>query len=181
MPPKQYDIVFCDLDGTLWPGDLTHLCIRLRPLKLIKALPILFFKGRVAFKKYLAKGLILPLNKICFFSEVVDWLHTQKKSGARIILITGSVEDLAAQLLTQLPCIDAIHGTTSNVNLVGKNKGEFIAKHYPHTTNIYLGNEWKDRFVWQHCSYAGAVNPNIKTKKWLEKRGQKTIFFYPKK
>ena len=170
---SQYPICV-DLDGTLWDGDCLWLCLS----KFLKRYPwritkifLWWNQSRVHLKHNLLKHVVFDAREINYFSELLIYLTELKNSGAKLYLITGSDQEIADKVAQHLNLFEGAYGSTVGNNLVGNKKAELLNKLFGIKSYIYFGNEWKDRFVWQHCAAAGCVNINNKTLKWLSSKG----------
>jgi hypothetical protein len=61
--------------------------------------------------------------------------------------------------------------------MVAQNKAALLNNLFGKRNYIYFGNEWKDRFVWQHSAAAVAVNVSKRTSDWLESNNIYTKYF----
>lgn len=159
-----------DLDGTLWAGDCLWLCIhaflKRYPYKIFQ-LFFWWYKGRTYLKHNLLKYIFFDPKKLHFFPEVQKYLFSLKKQGAKIYLVTGSDQQIADKVSSHLKLFENAFGSTLGNNLVGERKAKLLNSLFESKKYIYFGNEWKDRFIWQHCIAAGAVNIDKKTCAWL--------------
>ena len=160
-----------DLDGTLWAGD----CLWLNLLEFLKQHPLRFLqplfwwhKDRTYLKYNLAKAVFFNPKKLSFFPEILEYLLGLKSRGAKLYLVTGSDQTIADAIAKHLNIFEKAFGSTLGNNLVGMNKAELLNILFGEKKYIYFGNEWKDRFVWEYCIAAVAVNIDQKTSAWLD-------------
>lgn len=165
----QYPICV-DLDGTLWAGDCLWLCARAflkrNPLRIFQLL-FWWYKGRTHLKHHLLNFVSFDPGKLLFFQDILQYLLLLKEQGAQIYLITGSDQQIADKVSAHLNIFEDAFGSTLGNNLVGKKKATLLNTLFSEKKYIYFGNEWKDRFVWQHSIAAVAVNVDQKTLNWL--------------
>lgn len=159
-----------DLDGTLWEGDCLWLCLadffKHHPLKIFCVL-FWWYRGRTHLKYNLLKFVSFKPERLSFFPEILSYLHDLKKKGAKIYLVTGSDQKIADAVSAHLNIFEKAFGSSLDCNLVGHNKADLLNKIFGKKNYIYFGNEWKDRFVWEHCVAAAAVDIDQKTSNWL--------------
>lgn len=159
-----------DLDGTLWPGDCLHLCLKnclkKYPFKIFHLL-FWWFKGRTYLKHNLLKLVSFNPDKLPFFPEILQYLHSLKQQGAKLYLITGSDQQIADKVSRYLNIFEEAYGSTLGNNLVGENKADLLNFLFGKQKYIYFGNEWKDRLVWRYCAAAVAIDVDQKTLEWL--------------
>jgi len=160
-----------DLDGTLWAGDCLWLCLleflKQHPLRFLQPL-FWWYKDRTYLKYNLAKAVFFNPKKLSFFPEILEYLLDLKSRGAKLYLVTGSDQTIADTIAKHLNIFEKSFGSTVGNNLVGMNKAELLNILFGEKKYIYFGNEWKDRFVWQYCIAAVAVNIDQKTSAWLD-------------
>ncbi len=163
--------VCVDLDGTLWAGDCLWLCVfdflKRYPFRAHQLL-LWWHKGRTHLKHNVLKVVSFNPEKLSFFPEILQYLHALKKKGAKIYLVTGSDQQIADKVSQHLNIFERAFGSTLGHNLVGMNKANLLNTLFGAKQYIYFGNEWKDRFVWQYCIAAVAVNSDQKTSDWLD-------------
>jgi phosphoserine phosphatase len=153
-------VICVDLDGTLLPFESHHyLWKRLSFAEKGKALIVitgLFWKGRAWLKKCLL-GIFLARHRFPLWplNERLDsLLRYEKEKGAYLVLVTGSPQLLAVQVAQQVGYFDAVLGSSDSLNLVGAQKAAALQRCFGKGRFIYIGNSWKDLFVWRKASEA---------------------------
>lgn len=147
-----------DVDGTLVRGDLLwegvlHLCrFRLRRLPgLIAGL----FRGRAAFKAFVAVESGLAVESVPLEPAIVDLIVKARGEGRPIVLATGAHGAQAAALGARVGA-DAVWASDGRVSLTGRAKLERIRAHYPNYD--YVGNGSSDLPLWFAARTPFAVN-----------------------
>ena len=176
-----YKFPLCiDLDGTLWPGD----CLWLSARKFLKKSPwkifhliIWWLNDRTVLKHSLVKDMHFNPSHIVFFPSMLEYIQNLKAKGAKLYLITGSDQIIADAIGKHLGIFENSFGSHIGTNMVAQNKAELLNNLFGEKNYIYFGNEWKDRFVWQHSAAAVAVNVSKATKNWLKNSGIYTKYF----
>lgn len=160
-----------DLDGTLWAGDCLWLCIfsflKRYPFRIFQLL-LWWYKSRTHLKHNVLKAISFNPQKLSFFPEILQYLYTLKEKGAKLYLVTGSDQEIADKVSKHLNIFEKAFGSTLNHNLVGMKKAKLLNTLFGKKKYIYFGNEWKDRFVWQYCIAAVAVDIDQRTSNWLD-------------
>lgn len=167
--------VCVDLDGTLWAGDCLWVCIRkflqhddigINICRVVQMF-LWWCRGRTHLKHNLLRYVKFDAGELTYFQEILQYLTNLKNRGAKLYLVTGSDQDIAVNVLQHLRIFEEAFGSTIGNNLVGHKKAALLNQLFGVKQYVYFGNEWKDRFVWQHCVAAGCVNINSKTLKWF--------------
>ena len=161
MEPPNRDIpLVVDLDGTLLKTDTLVEGI----LKLVAKNPFLIFyilvwtlNGKAYLKNKVAKITQLNYSLLPYYHEFYDFLKHEKDKGRKIILVTGAHTSIAMAIGNIFNIFDEIHGT-DEINLVGKNKANFLIDRYGLNGFEYAGDSKADLHVWAASKSAIAVN-----------------------
>lgn len=141
-----------DLDGTLIHTDLLYesflQAIKKKPLLLI-LLPLWYFRHGLAYiKSVLLAYCDIEVDALPYNFPLINYLKARKAAGRKLILVTGSHQTLADKVATHLNLFDAVYGTTT-INITGARKADFLVQKFGAHQFDYIGNEEKDRFIWQ--------------------------------
>ncbi|EGG93426.1 integral membrane protein [gamma proteobacterium IMCC1989] len=150
-----------DLDGSLINTDLLHeSVIKLVFTKpwLIAFLPFWLLSGKAYLKQQLDKAVTLDTEHLPWNLELIQYLETEKKAGRTIVLCTGSWQSLADKIASRFSFFTAAYGSSSEINLTGSDKANFLIEHYGEKNFSYVGNESLDVKIWQHAKSAVVVN-----------------------
>ena len=157
----QTPTVLCvDLDGTLIRTDLLWECLltllKTQPLALF-LLPVWLLGGRANLKVQLAKRVRLDVASLPYRSEVVEFLHAEKRRGARLVLVSACTRILAEQVARHLGLFDEVFASDEQQNLKGKRKAALLGDRFGLRGFEYLGDAPADLSVWQAASSAYVV------------------------
>ncbi len=118
-----------DLDGaltladTLDEGVVGAVCRR--PLSALTAV-FVPAQGRAAFKRRIAQAAACDFDTLPLRAEFVAWLREQSRNGRGVHLVTGADQGIADEIARRLEFIDTARGSRGTVNLVGRNKQEYL-------------------------------------------------------
>lgn len=165
-------ILFVDLDGTLIKEDLSSLaffdCLKRYPFKTIFYLFNFIFKGKPYFKEKISKNFIIPVNRLKFNTNALEYIRDVKNRHRVVYLISGSHQILVDQIDKHLKIFYDSFGTVDNFNMVGKNKVKFINEQLKINNFDYFGNSKKDLPIWRYCKKIIYTNENANLKKIID-------------
>ena len=148
-------ILFVDLDGTLIREDLSYLAffnfLKKYPLKLIIYMLIFIIKGKPYLKEKISKSFEVPIKKLTFNKNALNYIRDVKNRHRVVYLISGSHQILVDQIDQHLKIFFESFGTKNNFNMVGNNKVKFINENLNIIEFDYLGNSKKDLPIWKYC------------------------------
>ncbi len=148
-------ILFVDLDGTLIKEDLSGLaflyCLKENPFRLIFYLIVFLIKGKPYLKEKISENFAVPLSKLSFNKNVLNYIRDVKNRHRVVYLISGSHQILVDQIDRHLKIFFESFGTKNNFNMVGNNKVKFINEKLNIVEFDYLGNSKKDLPIWKYC------------------------------
>tara|TARA_Y100001958_G_scaffold144823_1_gene123034 strand:- start:161 stop:715 length:555 start_codon:yes stop_codon:yes gene_type:complete len=148
-------ILFVDLDGTLIKEDLSGLAflysLKENPFRLIFYLFIFLIKGKPYLKEQISKNFTVPISKLNFNKNVLNYIREVKNRHRVVYLISGSHQILVDQIDRHLKIFFESFGTKNNFNMVGNNKVKFINENLNIIEFDYLGNSKKDLPIWKYC------------------------------
>ena len=145
--------IVCDLDGTLIKSDLFLESL----LIYIKSNFFLIFNlvYQLLFNKLIFKAFIthrFPVNgkKIPINQELLDWLKLKKESGVDVFLVTGATKNSYEAIKDRLMKFTGVYTSTTQVNLTGANKANFLIEKFGKEKFDYIGNSIVDFSIWKY-------------------------------
>lgn len=188
MSNHSVKILCVDLDHTLIRSDLlveSFICaLRTQTRLAIKALWVLFFRGRLAFKQALANVLTdQQLKQIPRNLLVWEYCQQRKKDGTLLILCTGTPQSLAQRYANQWDIFDKVYGSTDKINNVGLLKKESMVEHFGERGFEYIGDSNKDIPTWDISEKAHYVRRSRSISKKIHRYKHKgeSFPYYQKK
>ena len=95
-------ILFVDLDGTLIKEDLSNLAfinfLKKNPFKLIFYLFMFLIKGKPYLKEKISKNFNVPISKLTFNKNAINYIRDVKNRHRVVYLISGSHQILVDQI-----------------------------------------------------------------------------------
>jgi 4-hydroxybenzoate polyprenyltransferase/phosphoserine phosphatase len=153
MPP-----LVVDLDGTLTPIDtLAESVVKLvkqSPLNLVR-LALSLFKGKAAFKRFVARSSTFAPETIPYRESLLDYLKNERERGRLLVLATASHKAVAEKVSTHLGIFDEVIATDI-INLKGKNKLDAIRGAIGEDF-VYAGDSKADLPIWEAAKAAVLV------------------------
>jgi 4-hydroxybenzoate polyprenyltransferase/phosphoserine phosphatase len=155
-----------DLDGTLINTDMLHeSCITLfknSPISFLKA-SLAVTQGKAALKRNIASLIEFSPDKLPYNQALIDFIHTQKLLGRKIILCTASDQGLANAIAKHLNIFDEVLASDGKMNLSGSQKADQLLSQFGKGNFDYAGNSKVDLEVWKNCRKAIVVNASDAT------------------
>lgn len=149
-----------DLDGSLIAADTLHetaiLLLKNKPWLMLHLL-LWLLAGKQVLKSKLYTHTRLSVDALPYRQEIVDYLQAEQAGGRQLILCTGTWHQLAEQIAGKLGLFAQVVATDDKGNLTGKNKAQYALNTFGAQKFSYLGNEKKDRFIWQYANSAVVV------------------------
>ena len=140
-----------DFDGTYIKSDTTwELCLtHIKKFHIIGIFQLIFFlfKSKANLKEKLAK---LHKDNYLFeniFNEDIKSFHCYKNSKSKYI-VSGSSDIILKKILKSNIEFKDTKGSSSNLNLIGKNKAKYLTELFPDGFD-YIGNSSDDLPVWK--------------------------------
>jgi len=150
-----------DLDGTLLRTDLMWeslaRLLRRNPLAIFQ---ILFWwtRGRAWLKQKLAVRVQIDPATLPYNEKFLAWLHSEKKSGRKIILATASDLKMAQPVADHAGIFDEVLASDGKTNLRSGNKLRALTEKFGERGFDYAGNSSADFAVWRGSREAVVVN-----------------------
>jgi phosphoserine phosphatase len=178
---EDQDFPICvDLDGTLVKEET--LWILLRQLGTQSWLGVLYvalifcFRGRAAFKRALAKKVMIDPEKLSYHPELLRDLKQLALGGKTLVLATGADLLVAKKIASYLGFFQLVIASQGTQNVVGAVKATLLSNTFGQGRFIYAGNSWQDIPVWEQAAHIVMVNAPpqliaaVKKKKGRKKR-----------
>ncbi len=150
-----------DLDGTLVRTDLLVesflALIKENPLYLVAAL-FWVLRGKAYLKRQISRRVNLDVSILPYHRELTAYLTEQRIRGRRIILATGTDEQIARKVADHLGLFDGVFASDGTTNLSGRYKRDRLVKEFGERKFDYAGNGRKDVPVWSSARKAILVN-----------------------
>lgn len=161
MNPGDAAVPLCvDLDGSLTPVDTLHESllnlVREAPgclLRLTAWLP----RGKAAFKQAVAARARIDVGLLPLRADLLEWIKEERARGRRLVLVTASDRSIAESIGERLRLFDEVIGSDGSENLSGEFKRAALVARFGEKGFDYVGNEAKDRAVWQSSRRAIVV------------------------
>lgn len=175
MLEDNYDlnIPLCvDLDGTIIKTDLLYesaLYLIKKNAFFIFLLPIWLLKGRYFLKFKLLEYVSPTISSMPYNKDVIEFVIQEKAKGRKIILVTATAQPLADKVAKFLDLFDETIASKNGTNLVGKIKAEHLIKEFGVKGFDYIGDSFKDIFVWKYARKSLIVGNNEKLIKETQK------------
>ncbi len=151
-----------DLDGTLVKSDtlFDSLCqlVRKEPWQLLR-IPFWLARGRARLKVEVGRRAPLDPRRLPYNTELLRYLHAQRRDGRSIYLTTGADGALARRVAAHLGIFDAVFATDSVTNLTGTRKLRLLADRL--RTFDYIGNSRADIPLLARARQAMLANPTM--------------------
>jgi len=157
-----------DLDGTLIRTDLMFesifLLIRENFLYFF-IIPFWAIRGRYYLKEKLAEYVIPDIDFLPYNEEVLKIIRQAYDDGRDIYLVTASYYTVAEQIAGKFHFFKDTFASKDGINLVGKTKASFLKELFGTGNFDYIGDSYKDRFVWHISRKKILVDPNTAIRK----------------
>lgn len=122
-------------------------------------IPFWLAKGKANLKAELDKRLDLDIEKLPYRQDVIAYLKEEKNSGAKLVLVTATIQHVAEKIAAHLNIFDEVHGSNRSNNLLGSKKLELMNQLYGKKNFIYVGDSNKDEIIFENS--AGAITVGI--------------------
>ena len=150
-----------DLDGTLARTDLLVesflALIKQNPLYIIAAL-FWLLRGKAHLKRQISQKVNLDVSVLPYHQELIGYLREQRSRGRRIVLATGTDEQIARQVADHLGLFDEVFGSDGTTNLSGRRKRDRLVEEFGEKKFDYAGDGRRDIPVWSSARKAILVN-----------------------
>jgi 4-hydroxybenzoate polyprenyltransferase len=153
-----------DLDGTLVKSDTLvdslMVLARRHPVAFLQT-PLWAVKGKAHLKAQVTSRVALDVEHLPYNRPLLDYLKEQHAAGRKLYLATGADGALARRIATHLGIFDEVMASDGTVNLIGKNKLQYLEQRFPLDGFDYVGNAAPDVPLLQGARQAMLANPNL--------------------
>jgi 4-hydroxybenzoate polyprenyltransferase/phosphoserine phosphatase len=162
-----------DLDGTLVKSDTLvdslMVLARRQPTAVLRA-PLWAMQGKAYLKSQVTSRVALDVENLPYNRPLMDYLKEQHAAGRKIYLATGADGVLARRIANYLGIFDGIMASDGAVNLIGKNKLEYLKQRFAGDGFDYVGNASPDLPLLQGARQAMVANPHFGLSQALRRR-----------
>lgn len=155
-----------DLDHSLINTDLTFEAIiesiKLNPINLLVIIKFIFLRQKKELKTWLANHIELEWAKLPKNLEVEEFINQEIKNGRDVYLVSGSHQKYLTKIHRLFPNIKEAVGTSEAVNLIGKNKANYLVNRFGDRGFDYLGDSHHDLHIWKYANASYVVSRNKK-------------------
>lgn len=145
-------VVCVDLDGCLVKTDtLLESAVGLvsqRP-ETVAMMPVWLLRGRAYLKRRVAEQITLDIRTLPYDRHVLDYLQEQRKTGARIALVTAADRLIAEEVARFIDLFDEVIASDGATNLKGEHKKEALIERFGLGGFDYIGNSVSDLKVFR--------------------------------
>lgn len=153
-----------DLDGTLISTDLIEESllryILERPWRVFMVIWYWLVKGRAFLKQEVAKKIKIDVTLLPYRTEVLEYLNEEKKSGRKLLLVSGSEQVLVSAVAAHCRIFDEAKGSDGVTNCIGSAKADWLQSQFGDAGYDYVGNSRVDLRVWKRARSAIVVSSN---------------------
>ncbi len=160
-----------DVDGTFLHVDTLHEGVALLLLRqpwMIFAVIAALFRGKAAFKAFIAQRAPLTCDKLPVNRPLHDLLRQEHAKGRRIALFSAADQSTVDRLCEAYPLFESGHGSDGRRNLSGKAKLAVIREKLGDEF-VYAGNAPADFHVWRGSAAAIVVSPSSRFTRKVER------------
>jgi 4-hydroxybenzoate polyprenyltransferase/phosphoserine phosphatase len=163
-----------DLDGTLVKSDTLVDSIlvlaRTHPATVF-ALPFEVFRGKAAFKAFVAEHVSLDVAHLPYNRKLLQFLNEEHAGGRAIYLATGADVRLGRRVADYLGLFAGVLGSDGTVNLTGARKLDRLREALGNEPYDYIGNDVPDLPLLTHATEGMVANPSLRLRMKLRTRG----------
>lgn len=170
----QSDLLVVDLDNTLIDSDiLIEACfiyIKKNPLNIF-ILFIWLFRGKAYLKNRLTSEILeeIDVETLPYNQEVINVVEQYRSAGKRVILASGTHEDILEKISNWLGLFDDYVGTNLTRNFIGNVKAEYLVSTYGKKNFDYVGDSFTDLKVWKFAANAFVASNSQRLRKSVGK------------
>jgi hypothetical protein len=161
--PADRSLPLCvDLDGTLIKSDslFDALCLFVRryPVRFWQ-LPQWLSKGRARLKAEVARHAPLDAARLPYNTELLRYLHTERREGRQLYLTTGADGSLAGRVAAHLGVFSEVLASDGVTNMTSRKKLASLKERFGEFD--YIGNSRADLPLLTHAHQAMTANPTL--------------------
>jgi len=163
-----------DVDGTLLRTNLlfeSFLSFAKQRTLLLPLVPFWLMRGKAHLKRRFARSVTLKNAHLTVHQQLLEFLRSEHASGRRVVLCSGSDEELVRRIAKQLSLSEEVLGSDGTVNLTGINKARCLVERFGVRGFDYAGNSRDDLPIWNQARYAIVVNASRGVQKASQRLG----------
>ena len=163
-----------DVDGTLLRTNLLYesfLIFAKQRTLLLPLVPFWLLRGKAHLKRRFARSVTLENAHLPVHRQLLEFLKSEHASGRRVVLCSGSDEELVQRIAKQLSLSEEVLGSDGTVNLKGVNKAHALVERFGVRGFDYAGNSRDDLPVWNQARYAIVVNASRSVQRASRQQG----------
>lgn len=152
-----------DLDGTLIRTDIMFESIFLllrHNFLYIFIVPFWALRGRYYLKEKLAQFVTPDVDLLPYNNEVIRLAKKAHEQERDVYLVTASYHTAAEEVARKFPFFRDTFASKDEINLVGKTKAQMLEERFGAGNFDYIGDSYKDRYVWQISRKKILVDPD---------------------
>lgn len=142
-----------DLDGTLvrehtiWSLNLSILSMASAwwPSPIASLWPAVIWPG---IKTRMAAMAHLDQARMTYHRGLLNQIQHWHTNGSPLYLVTGAPQKIAQHVADRIGLFTDVWSSSARYNLVGQKKGNLLQHQFGSFGYTYIGDSWKDRFVW---------------------------------
>ncbi|WP_236864738.1 haloacid dehalogenase-like hydrolase [Candidatus Hydrogenosomobacter endosymbioticus] len=147
------DFPICvDLDGTLLRGSTLPMVARLYLEQRLFLLKDFSSVRWAAVKKSVCSRIDFSGQVFEFRAGLVSFLKERRDCGIKIFLVTGADQKVADEVAGRIGLFHDAIGSDGFRHLVGRNKARYLAERFGKFRFAYIGDSYRDMFVWRYAS-----------------------------
>ena len=115
-------------------------------------------------KHKIVEQALFSAQDFTYYSPLLARLSQWKMQGIPLFLITGSPQKIAQTVADHVQVFDDVWTSSRDLNLVGKNKANFLLNRFGPFKFSYVGDHRKDWHVWkwaQHIFIVSTAAPGL--------------------
>lgn len=169
---SQKKVLVVDLDHTLIKTDLlleALICLLKRPAQipaLVKHLLGVKTKRAGSYnniipqlKDFIAKLVNVEPEILPYNEQIIQRIKQEKSLGAHVVLASASNQSWVNEISEHLGLFHEAFGSTSDLNLKGTAKRDFLVARYEPETITYIGDSKADIAIWKSVAHSIVTNP----------------------
>jgi len=163
-----------DVDGTLLRTNLlfeSFLSFAKQKTLLLPLVPFWLMRGKAHLKRRFARSVTLKNAHLTVHQHLMELLRSEQASGRRVVLCSGSDEELLRRIAKQLSLSVEVLGSDGTVNLTGVNKARSLVERFGVRGFDYAGNSRDDLPIWNQARHAIVVNASRSVQKASQQQG----------
>ena len=117
-----------------------------------------YTKGLAYLKYQISQRIQIPVSKLEYNQNLINYINSYKENGGTVILATASTKKYALEVANFLGIFDEVLYSSKKLNLTSKMKAQHLVKLFGKYNFDYAGDHKRDIPVWQLSDKAIFVN-----------------------